>query len=122
MFQGVATNCGAAVGLADQFGPRTGCPTSFPAGINEGATFNHTLWRAVGEVIGREARALHNQPACNYRIDKSCNNISGALSGKGIAGLALWAPDMNLFRDPRWGRGQEVRTQLPVAYSYPRWI
>jgi beta-glucosidase-like glycosyl hydrolase len=92
----------------------------------EGATFNRSLWALVGATIGREARALHNQPACwaDYKPapgQKNCNNVSGALSGKGIAGLALWAPDMNLFRDPRWGRGQEVRTQLPVVYSYLRW-
>ena len=61
---GVASNCGEALGAPDRFGPRTGCPTSFPAAIAEGATFNKSLWATVGATIGREARALHNQPDC----------------------------------------------------------
>ena len=72
---GVASNCGAAVGPPDQFGPRTGCPTSYPAGITEGATFNRTLWSTVGAAIGKEARALHNQPQCYGQ--NNCNNVSG---------------------------------------------
>ena len=49
----------------------TGCPTSFPHGLALGATFNRSLWHAIGEAISDEARALHNQ-----------NNI---------AGLYLWS-------------------------------
>jgi beta-glucosidase-like glycosyl hydrolase len=99
---GVATGCGWVGGgggdrgqpqAADQFGPRTGCPTSYPAAIAEGATFNRSLWAAVGAAIGREARALHNQPSCAGQAN--CVNISGALSGKGLAGLAVWAPVTN---------------------------
>jgi hypothetical protein len=112
---GVASGCGAAVGPPDQFGPRTGCPTSYPAGIAEGATFNRSLWSAVGAAIGTEARALHNQPNCYG--SSNCNNVSGAMSGKGIAALALWAPDINLYRDPRWGRGQEVPGEDPKLTS-----
>ena len=48
-------------GEPDQFGARTGCPTSYPSGIAEGATFNKSLWLAVGAADGREGRALHNQ-------------------------------------------------------------
>ena len=58
---GVDSNCGAAVGEPDQWGVRTGCATSFPSGIAEGATFNKSLWRAVGAADGREGRGLHNQ-------------------------------------------------------------
>ena len=100
---GVDANCGAIVGDADEFGPRTGCPTSYPAGIAEGATFNKSLWLAVGAADGREGRALHNQK------DANTPSPSGALAGNGLAAIAFWAPDINLFRDPRWGRGQEVR-------------
>lgn len=117
---GVATGCGAPAASApgDRFGPRTGCATSFPAGIAEGATFNKSLWLAVGAVIGREARALHNQPQCYGQ--NNCDNVSGALSGRGIAGLSLWAPDMNLFRDPRWGRSAtHLATHL---HAQPRTI
>ena len=103
-------NCGAAIGEPDEFGARTGCPTSYPSGIAEGATFNKSLWLAVGAADGREGRALHNQPAAG-------SNVSGALSGNGLASIAFWAPDMNLFRDPRWGRGQEVPGEDPVLTS-----
>jgi hypothetical protein len=48
---GVDAQCGAVVGESDEFGPRTGCPTSYPSGIGEGATFNKSLWLAVGEVL-----------------------------------------------------------------------
>jgi len=68
------------------------CPTSFPHALLLGSTFNRTLWRSIGNRISTEARALNN---------------------KGIAGIAYWAPDINLFRDPRWGRGQEVPGEDP---------
>ena len=113
---GVASGCGLAVGEPDEYGPRTGCPTSYPGGIAEGATFNKSLWLTVGAAIGREARALHNQPQCAGQAN--CANVSGALSGSGISGLSLWAPDMNLFRDPRWGRGQEVPGECVASSSW----
>ena len=47
-----------------------------------GASFNRTLWRAVASTISTEGRSLHNS---------------------GIYGLITWAPDINPFRDPRWG-------------------
>lgn len=87
---GVDANCGMIVGEPDQFGERTGCPTSYPSGIAEGATFNKSLWLAVGAADGREGRALHNQP-------QPGKNISGALSGSGLAAISFWAPDMNLY-------------------------
>ena len=95
---GVLTRCGAAAGGG------TGCPTSFPHALGLGATFNRTLWSHVSSAISTEARALNNQ---------------------GIAGLAFWAPDINLFRDPRWGRGQEVPGEDPMltaeyVYHYSR--
>eukprot|EP01079_Euglenida_sp_SAG-EU17-18_P010624 gene10624-1932_t len=106
---GVDSQCGQAVGEPDQFGPRTGCPTSYPSGIAEGATFNRSLWLKVGAADGREGRALHNQ--------KDNTHMGGNLAGQGLAAIAFWAPDMNLFRDPRWGRGQEVPGEDPVLTS-----
>jgi beta-glucosidase-like glycosyl hydrolase len=73
----------------------TGCPTAFPAPIGLGATYNRSLWQAIGNAIGREGRALHN-----------LEHGSGIDAGN--VGLMFWSPDINLFRDPRWGRGQEV--------------
>ena len=47
------------------------------------------------------------------------------MNNQGVAGLAFWAPDINLFRDPRWGRGQEVPGEDPMltaeyVYHYSR--
>jgi beta-D-xylosidase 4 len=39
------------------------------------------------------------------------------MQGQGLAAIAFWAPDMNLFRDPRWGRGLEVPGEDPVLTS-----
>ena len=82
----------------------TGCPTSFPHATVLGSSFNRSLWRAVATTISDEGRALHNS--------------------NGYA-LMTWAPDINCFRDPRWGRGQEVTGEDPVLmaeyiYEYAR--
>ncbi|KAK1819727.1 hypothetical protein LTR12_005897 [Friedmanniomyces endolithicus] len=61
--------------------------TSFPSPILTAAAFDDPLVRAIGEVVGREGRAFGNG---------------------GFAGFDYWAPNMNAFRDPRWGRGQET--------------
>ena len=75
MLHGVLCGCGA------KYEGNTGCPTSFPHALLLGATFNRSLWREVATAISTEARAFANQ---------------------GITGLFYWAPDINLFRDPRW--------------------
>jgi len=89
---GALCGCGAASGPES-----TGCPTSFPHALVTGASFNRTLWRSMATAISYEARALGNQ----------------GVWGTGLA----WAPDINLFRDPRWGRGQEVPGEDPVLNS-----
>ncbi|KAK3074396.1 hypothetical protein LTR53_003190 [Teratosphaeriaceae sp. CCFEE 6253] len=61
--------------------------TSFPSPILTAAAFDDALVRAIGEVVGKEGRAFGNG---------------------GFAGFDYWAPNMNAFRDPRWGRGQET--------------
>ncbi len=70
------------------------CPTLFPNGQLLGASFNRTLFRNVGRVIGEELRALRNL-------------------GDKPSGLSCWSPDLNLARDPRWGRAQEVPGEDP---------
>lgn len=92
---GVLSGCGAAAPVAPSGYESTGCPTSFPTGLALGSTFNRTLWRAVGDVIGTEARALFNQ-----------NHVAQSL---------FFAPDANPCRDPRWGRCMEVASEDPVA-------
>ncbi|KAJ1696210.1 hypothetical protein LUZ63_004722 [Rhynchospora breviuscula] len=71
--------------------------TSFPQVILTGATFNPLLWYKIGEAVGTEARAIYN---------------SGQLQG-----LTFWAPNINIFRDPRWGRGQETPGEDPLTTS-----
>jgi hypothetical protein len=81
---GAATGCLPPALVAPN---STGCPTSFPAPVALGATFDVDLIRAVGGAIGREARALE---AAN------------------VGALWLFAPNLNPSRDQRWGRAQEV--------------
>ncbi|GKU86993.1 hypothetical protein SLEP1_g1456 [Rubroshorea leprosula] len=67
--------------------------TSFPQVITTAASFNVTLWEAIGQVVSDEARAMYNG---------------------GAAGLTYWSPNVNIFRDPRWGRGQETPGEDPM--------
>ncbi|CAH8328818.1 unnamed protein product [Eruca vesicaria subsp. sativa] len=70
--------------------------TSFPAVILTAASFNTSLWLKMGEAVSTEARAMHNV---------------------GLAGLTYWSPNINIFRDPRWGRGQETPGEDPLVVS-----
>eukprot|EP00038_Savillea_parva_P023364 m.40557 g.40557 ORF g.40557 m.40557 type:complete len:1020 (+) comp5998_c0_seq1:874-3933(+) len=100
----VQASCGATTYWPELHGNNSGCATSFPHALALGATFNRSLWGLVGDRISTEARAAFN---------------TGHL-----AALWLWAPDINLFRDPRWGRGQEVPGEDPFLngeYAM-RWI
>eukprot|EP00756_Hemistasia_phaeocysticola_P023476 Hpha_TRINITY_DN15896_c2_g1::TRINITY_DN15896_c2_g1_i1::g.191891::m.191891 len=101
---GVGSGCGRPLTSNS-----TGCPTSFPAGIGLGATFNKALWGEVGGVIGLQARALDNQAFTN----------DGAVPGvpEGPSGLYFLDPNINLARDVRWGRLQEVPGECPYLNS-----
>ncbi|XP_057784944.1 beta-xylosidase/alpha-L-arabinofuranosidase 2-like [Salvia miltiorrhiza] len=70
--------------------------TSFPQVILTAATFNETLFETIGKVVSTEARAMYNVR---------------------LAGLTFWAPNVNIFRDPRWGRGHETPGEDPVLTS-----
>ena len=83
----------------------TGCPSSFPHALALASSFNRTLWRKVASAIGDEARALNNLV------------IPSWLNNKLSSPLLLWAPNANLFRDPRWGRGQETSGEDPFLTS-----
>jgi len=94
---GVQTTCGTnAKG-------EPACPTSFPNPNALGASFNSTAWREMGKVIGRELRSLWLHGATE----------SSPWSGKPHAGLDCWSPNININRDPRWGRNQEVPSEDP---------
>jgi beta-glucosidase len=79
---------------------RSGEATVFPQAIGMAATWDKALIHAEGDVISTEARAKYN------RAQKDGN------SGK-YFGLDFWSPNINIFRDPRWGRGQETYGEDP---------
>ena len=83
---------------------RAGTATVFPQAIGVAATFDEDLAGAMAEVIAEEGRAKYNaqKKAGDRDIYK---------------GLTFWAPNVNIFRDPRWGRGQETYGEDPYLTS-----
>jgi beta-glucosidase len=79
---------------------RAGTATVFPEPIGLAATFDPALIHEMAVVIGTEARAKHNQAVRAGRRDI-------------YEGLDFWSPNINIFRDPRWGRGQETYGEDP---------
>ena len=77
-----------------------GTATVFPEPIGLAATFDDPLIHEMAIVIGTEARAKHNQA-----VRAGHSNI--------MEGLDFWSPNINIFRDPRWGRGQETYGEDP---------
>lgn len=79
---------------------RAGLATVFPQAIALAATFDPELVRQVGDTIAIEARAKYN--------------VAQALGDHGqYKGLTFWSPNINIFRDPRWGRGHETYGEDP---------
>src|SRR3546814_1557243 len=64
------------------------------------ATFERALFHAEGQVIATEGRAKYNQAQRERNYDR-------------YYGLTFWSPNINIFRDPRWGRGQETLGEDP---------
>ncbi|MEM9984498.1 MAG: glycoside hydrolase family 3 N-terminal domain-containing protein, partial [Bacteroidota bacterium] len=83
---------------------RNGKATIFPQGIGIGATFDPDLAKRVASAISTEARA-------KYEVSQALGNRSK------YAGLTFWTPNINIFRDPRWGRGQETYGEDPFLMS-----
>ncbi|WP_460556196.1 glycoside hydrolase family 3 C-terminal domain-containing protein [Ferruginibacter profundus] len=79
---------------------RAGRATVFPQAIGMAATFNDSLINKVADAISDEARAKFNAAVKN-------NNRAQYL------GLTFWSPNINIFRDPRWGRGHETYGEDP---------
>src|SRR5436190_5685088 len=77
-----------------------GTATVFPEPIGLAATFDAPLIHEMAVVIGTEARAKHHQAVRAGRRDI-------------MEGLDFWSPNINIFRDPRWGRGQETYGEDP---------
>ena len=79
---------------------RAGYATVFPQAIGLAATWNTDLMHRVADVISTEARAKHHEfVRQNQRLR--------------YQGLTFWSPNINIFRDPRWGRGQETYGEDP---------
>jgi beta-glucosidase len=79
---------------------RGGEATIFPQAIGMAATWDRELLLAEGNTIGVEGRARYNQAQREGNHDR-------------YFGLTFWAPNINIFRDPRWGRGQETLGEDP---------
>ncbi|OLC04044.1 MAG: glucan 1,4-alpha-glucosidase [Gemmatimonadetes bacterium 13_1_40CM_69_22] len=79
---------------------RSGLATSFPQAIGLAATWDDSLMFRMATVISDEARAKHHE----YVRTGSHQRYQG---------LTFWSPNINLFRDPRWGRGQETYGEDP---------
>lgn len=87
--------------------------TVFPEPIGLGATFDPELVHRVADVISTEARAKFHEA---MRQPPVTEVAPGAAPGR-IAYLDYWSPNINIFRDPRWGRGQETYGEDPYLTS-----
>ena len=79
---------------------RAGVATSFPQAIGLASSFDEELLEQIGEAIALEGRAKYNAS-----VKKNDRDI--------YKGLTFWSPNVNIFRDPRWGRGQETYGEDP---------
>ncbi|MGL1959372.1 MAG: glycoside hydrolase family 3 C-terminal domain-containing protein [Colwellia sp.] len=83
---------------------RAGTATVFPQAIGLAATFDEALLLKIGTAISDEGRAKH------HAFLKEGNRSM-------YTGLTYWSPNINIFRDPRWGRGQETYGEDPLLTS-----
>ena len=79
---------------------RNGFATVFPQAIAIASTWDAKLVQSVGDVVSTEARGKHNEALKDSRFSR-------------YSGLTYWSPNINIFRDPRWGRGQETYGEDP---------
>jgi beta-glucosidase len=79
---------------------RAGVATVFPQAIGLAATWNPDLMHQIATAISDEGRAKHHEAARRG-------------IGEMYTGLTFWSPNINIFRDPRWGRGQETYGEDP---------
>ena len=83
---------------------RAGTATVFPQAIGLAAIFDENMQEEIASVIAREARAKYNGQSCHNDRDI-------------YKGLTVWSPNINIFRDPRWGRGHETYGEDPYLTS-----
>src|SRR6185503_18894588 len=92
---------------------RAGIATVFPQAIGMAATWDEPLLREVGDTVSTEFRA------------KYVDRVHPDGGTEWYRGLTIWSPNINIFRDPRWGRGQETYGEDPyltgrIAINYIR--
>ena len=87
---------GVAFSPGPTFDALTPFSTQYPMPLGLAQSFNRSLWRTVGQRIADEARAFTN-------VNRS--------------GFDYWTPNINIFRDPRWGRGRETPGEDPYLSS-----
>jgi beta-glucosidase len=80
--------------------------TVFPEPVGAASSWNLKLFHEEGTIIGIEGRAKHNDYVNQHNGDS-----------KWWAGITFWTPNINIFRDPRWGRGQETFGEDPYLTS-----
>ncbi|HPD18696.1 MAG TPA: glycoside hydrolase family 3 N-terminal domain-containing protein, partial [Candidatus Goldiibacteriota bacterium] len=83
---------------------RAGIATVFPQAIGLAASFDSKLMLKIAKAISDEARAKHHKA------------LRGGIRQR-YFGLTFWSPNINIFRDPRWGRGQETYGECPYLTS-----
>lgn len=79
---------------------RAGTATMFPQPVAMASMFDEAVMQKIGDVVATEARAKYNEA-----VKHGDHDI--------YKGLTFWSPNINLFRDPRWGRGQETYSEDP---------
>lgn len=79
--------------------------TVFPQAIGMAASFDDEALRRVGDIASTEGRAIFNE------------DMKNGTTGTIYRGLTFWTPNVNIFRDPRWGRGQETYGEDPFLSS-----
>ena len=79
---------------------RAGTATVFPQAIGLAAMFDEKMLQKIGDIVSTEGRAKYNEAVAN--------------EDRGLyKGITFWSPNINIFRDPRWGRGHETYGEDP---------
>ncbi len=82
---------------------RAGAATVFPQPIGLAASFDDEFQEEIGGIIATEGRAKYNE-----QVRKGDRGL--------YKGLTLWSPNINLFRDPRWGGGMKPMGKTPTSH------
>ena len=94
-------------------GVAQGRATVFPEPIGLGASFDPGLVHRIADAISTEARAKYHEAQRHPPVPE----VPPGNSPGRIAWLTYWSPNINIFRDPRWGRGQETYGEDPLLTS-----